>query len=297
MGLASGDAVGTTVEFRPRGDFPPLTDMLGGGHFELEPGQWTDDTSMALCLATSLLSRQQFDPHDQMQRYCRWHNDGYLSSTGKCFDIGRATKDALLRFQSTGDPFAGSSDPRSAGNGSIMRLAPVSLFFFPDLELIEHYAAESSKTTHGATECVDACRLLARILGRALRGESMQDTVLADADSFIGAPAIEQIACGSYLRKSLSEVRGTGYVVHSLESALYCFMHTSNFRDAVLMAANLGDDADTTAAVCGQIAGAFYGEEAIPAAWRAQLALSIEILQLADQLHDRQLSIDVGQDL
>jgi ADP-ribosyl-[dinitrogen reductase] hydrolase len=271
--------------------------MLGGGHFGLEPGQWTDDTSMALCLATSLLARRKFDPNDQMQRYCRWHNDGYLSSTGKCFDVGRTTKDALLRFQSSANPFAGSSDPRSAGNGSIMRLAPVSLFFFPDLELIEHYAAESSKTTHGAMECVDACRLLARVLGRALRGESKHDAVLADADSFAGAAAIEQIARGSYLRKSLSDVRGTGYVVHSLESALYCFMHTSSFREAVLMAANLGDDADTTAAVCGQIAGAFYGAEAIPATWRSQLALCAEIVLLADQLHDRQLPIDVEQDL
>lgn len=296
LGLASGDAVGTSVEFRPRGQFEPLTDMLGGGYFELEPGQWTDDTSMALCLARSLLSRQQFDPHDQMRRYCRWHNDGYLSSTGKAFDIGRATKDALLRFQSTGEPFAGSSDPHSAGNGSIMRLAPIPLFFFPDLQRIEHYAAESSKTTHGATECIDACRLLARVVGRALLGASKLDTLLADADSFSGSPAIEQIARGEYLGRSLDDVRGTGYVVHSLESALYCFRHTSNFRDAVLMAANLGDDADTTAAVCGQVAGAFYGAEAIPASWRARLALSTEIVRLADRLHDRQLSTGVGQE-
>lgn len=124
LGLAVGDAVGTTVEFRPRGSFRPLADMIGGGPFQLRPGQWTDDTSMALCLATSLVECNGFDALDQMERYCKWADSGYLSSTGACFDIGNTVASALRRFRQTGNPFAGSSDPYSAGNGCIMRLAP-----------------------------------------------------------------------------------------------------------------------------------------------------------------------------
>jgi ADP-ribosyl-[dinitrogen reductase] hydrolase len=127
-GLASGDAVGTTVEFRSRGTFPPVTDMVGGGPFGLAPGQWTDDTSMALCLAESLLAKNGFDARDQMGRYLNWRTWGYLSSTGECFDIGMTVRGALERFQRTGEPYSGSTDPNSAGNGSLMRLAPVALF-------------------------------------------------------------------------------------------------------------------------------------------------------------------------
>jgi len=160
LGLAAGDAVGTTVEFAPRGSFAPVTDMAGGGPFGLRPGEWTDDTSMALCLAASLLERREFDPRDQMERYCRWWERGYMSSTGKCFDIGNTVRGALMRFQETGEPFAGSTHPQSAGNGSIMRLAPAAMFWSPNVDDVVHYCGESSRTTHGAAECVDACRYL-----------------------------------------------------------------------------------------------------------------------------------------
>ncbi len=112
-----GDAVGTTVEFCPRGSFAPVTDLVGGGPFGLQPGQWTDDTSMALCLAHSFLERQRFDPQDQMDRYDRWYRQGYLSSTGQCFDIGITVRQALDIYSQTGDPFSGSTDPHRAGNG------------------------------------------------------------------------------------------------------------------------------------------------------------------------------------
>ena len=145
LGLACGDAVGTTVEFKARGTFEPVTDMVGGGPFKLKPGQWTDDTSLALCLATSLIERDGFDPLDQMERYCRWQREGYLSSTGECFDIGNTTASALHKFKATGEPYAGSTDSWAAGNGSIMRLAPVPKFFFPDREQVIHYSGESSQ--------------------------------------------------------------------------------------------------------------------------------------------------------
>ena len=292
LGLAVGDAVGTTLEFQARGTFAPLTDMIGGGPFRLEPGQWTDDTSMALCLATSLVERVGFDPKDQMDRYVRWATQGYLSSTGTCFDIGNTVSDALRRYERTGNPFAGSTDPYSAGNGSIMRLAPVALAYYPDMEVIEGYAAESSRTTHGAEECLDACRLLGRALGRALAGQGKSEVLLGDAESFCGAASIVNIAQGAYRQKTRDDIRGTGYVVKSLEAALCCVDRTETFRDAVLLAANLGDDADTTAAIVGQVAGALYGVDGIPEGWLAKLAMRDEIVALADQL----LTLPVGTD-
>lgn len=284
LGLAAGDAVGTTVEFRPRGSFTPLLDMVGGGPFRLEPGQWTDDTSMALCLAASLVACNGFDARDQMERYCRWRDEGYLSSNGRCFDIGNTVASALARFQRTGDPMAGSTDPHTAGNGSIMRLAPVPMFYFPDLDAATRYAVESSRTTHAAAECLDACRLFSRILYRALQGATKEDVLLGDSATFTGTGKIMAIARGEHLDKAESTIRGSGYVVQSLEAALWCFAHTDNFEQAILVAANLGDDADTTAAVCGQVAGAFYGASGIPSQWLALLALRSEIEQLAVQL-------------
>src|SRR5262245_26987513 len=123
LGLATGDALGTTLEFRPRGSFTPIDDLVGGGPFGLEPGQWTDDPSMALCLAESIVEAG-WDPTDQMKRYVRWYREGNLSSTGACFDIGITTSEALRRFEETGDAFSGPTGVRTAGNGSIMRLAP-----------------------------------------------------------------------------------------------------------------------------------------------------------------------------
>jgi ADP-ribosyl-[dinitrogen reductase] hydrolase len=284
LGLAVGDAVGTAVEFRPRGSFQLLTDMTGGGPFRLAPGQWTDDTSMALCLATSLVERNGFDAHDQMDRYCRWAQTGYLSSTGTCFDIGNTTASALRRFRQTGKPFAGSEDPHLAGNGSIMRLAPIPMFYFPDLDAVETYAAQSSRTTHAAVECVDACRFLGRTICRALLGRTKDEIVHGDSASFPGADKIVSIACGAYEDKPAATIRGSGQVVESLEAAMWCFWKTDSFDAAVLKAANLGDDADTTAAVCGQIAGAYYGESRIPEGWLHKLALRTEIAELADRL-------------
>ncbi len=291
VGLAVGDAVGTTVEFRPRGSFEPLKDMIGGGPFNLRPGQWTDDTSMALCLAKSLAETDGFDPRDQMERYCRWMETGYLSSTGTCFDIGNTVASALRRYQKTGEPFSGSTDPRSAGNGSIMRLAPVPMKFYSDMDQAESMAGQSSRTTHGAMECIDACRLLARMLVRALSGQSKEEMLLADRDSFQGSRKITAIARGDYLEKDEAEVQGAGYVVQSLEAALWCFARSSSFRDAVLRSANLGDDADTTAAVCGQLAGAYYGLDCIPPHWAEKLAMKEKIIDLSDRLFSGQASM------
>lgn len=285
LGLAVGDAVGTTVEFSPPGTFPPVTDMTGGGPFHLQAGQWTDDTSMALCLAESLLAKQAFDPADQMERYLRWYREGYLSSTGRCFDIGATVRDALNRFaRNPQQPYAGSTDPYSAGNGSLMRLAPVPLFFSADDEKAIELSGDSSKTTHGAVACIDACRYFASLLLDALRGVDRRELFSGSRIPANLSPDIAEIAAGSFLRKNPPAIQGTGYVVRSLEAALWAFATTSNFREGCLRAANLGDDADTTCAIYGQLAGAYYGDHGIPREWRERLHLRSYIETIADRL-------------
>lgn len=284
LGLAVGDAVGTTLEFKAPGSFQPIDDMVGGGPFDLSPGQWTDDTSMALCLAASLVEKRGFDPRDQMERYLRWWKEGYLSVTGHCFDIGTTVRSALLRFLSTGEPYSGSTDPNTAGNGSIMRLAPVPLFYSANARLAIEQAANSSRTTHGAATAVDGCRFLAALIVGALDGATKAELLSLDYCPLSLHPEIARVAAGSF--KQEAPPRGTGFVVDSLEAALWAFHHTADFREGCLKAANLGQDADTTAAVYGQLAGAFYGEAGIPVEWRERLAKSDLIVSLADQLHD-----------
>lgn len=285
LGLAVADAVGTTLEFKPPGTFTPITDMVGGGPFRLRAGQWTDDTSMALCLATSLVEKHGFDPTDQMQCYINWWRHGYLSSTGRCFDIGNTVRKALRRFEETGEPYSGSTDPHSAGNGSLMRLAPIALAYAGDENTAVSRAADSSRTTHGAQEAVDACRWYTAVLIRALHGASKAELTQPGAWSYAPlAPKIEAIRQGSYQEKEPPAIAGTGYVVPALEAALWAFDRSGNFREGCLLAANLGDDADTTAAIYGQLAGAFYGIEGIPVAWRQKVTHHDLILDLADQL-------------
>ncbi len=276
LGLACGDAVGTTVEFRPRGSFPLLTDMVGGGPFRLAAGQWTDDTSMALCLAASLLHNDGFEAGDQMRRYVDWWQHGYLSATGTCFDIGRTVTGALQRFRETGEPMAGSSHPDTAGNGSLMRLAPVVLFFHPDRNAVRAEARRSSATTHGTLAALECCEVFAEMLDSALLGVAKSE-VLTLRDSRPTLPEVRAILTPGLADRSAERIRGTGYCVASLEAALWCFVRTESFRDAVLLAANLGDDADTTAAIVGQIAGAHYGVEGIPAPWLERLHMRSEI--------------------
>lgn len=291
LGMACGDAVGTTVEFKLRGTFPLVTDMVGGGPFKLKPGEWTDDTSMGLCLATSLVVCGQFDATDQLRRYVKWRDEGYLSSNGRCFDIGGTTNAALSNFRKTGNPFSGSTDKNSAGNGCIMRLAPVPMFFYPDRDAVIEMSGESSRTTHGATECIEASRLFGAMLFKALGGAVKEEILFGHDLGGFASSGIRSSAQGDYRDKAEDEIFGIGYVVPSLEAALWCFYHADNFKDAILRATNLGKDADTTAAICGQLAGAFYGESGIPENWRKKLAMHDEICLLADQLYQLDSSI------
>jgi len=296
IGLACGDALGTTLEFcRPESIIKPLTDIVGGGPFNLNAGEWTDDTSMALCLADSLITQQGFNAEDQMTRYCRWMNEGYLSSTESCFDIGNTVSKALTCFQKTNNEYAGATintAESTSGNGSIMRLAPIPMMYANNPEKAISKAALSSQTTHGSALAIDGCRLFCGLIVGALSG--IEKTELLSpyfkatqserwTDNQIH-PLVYQLSGGSYKIKQPPEIKGTGYVIDSLEAALWAFYHSTTFEEGCLLAANLGDDADTTAAVYGQIAGAYYGINGIPEHWRKVIVKSALIEEMAIKL-------------
>ena len=284
LGLAVGDALGTTLEFCSRDAQARLEDMIGGGYFDLPPGAWTDDTAMALALADSLLAtRDTLDCRDLMDRFVRWWRDGDYSCTGRCFDIGTTTSEALARYERTGEPLAGSTDPGTAGNGSLMRLAPVALRFWHDSPRLVSTAEDQSRTTHGAEQAVDACRAFAGLLGEAIAGSPRAD--LLASRPFEGAPRITRIMAGSWRGRPRDTIHSSAYVVHTLEAALWSVARTADFRGAVLLAANLACDADTVAAVTGQLAGALYGLSGIPDRWLDRLACRDRLLETAQRLH------------
>lgn len=301
LGMAAGDALGTTLEFKSPGTFRPVDDIVGGGPFRLKPGEWTDDTSMALCLAESLIEQRDFYLADQLERYVRWYREGHMSATGECFDIGGATRDALERYEQTREPYSGSTDPSRAGNGSLMRLAPVPLFY-ARTPLHTHYEAkpveaiersgESSRTTHGAETAVDACRYMGALIAGAVNGVDKEE-LLSERYSPAGSgyweerplvAEVDEVAAGSFKRRQPPQIRGRGYVVASLEAALWAFYRSDSFKEGCLLAVNLGEDADTTGAIYGQLAGAFYGEKGIPESWRYRLAHRLLIEHFAERL-------------
>lgn len=273
LGLALGDTLGVPLEFSRR-DVRTVSGIEGGGPFRLQPGDWTDDTSMACCLAYSLITCKGFDAAHQMARYCDWYQYGAYSSTGECFDIGNATRTALETFLRTGEAMAGSPAASAAGNGSLMRLAPIPVFYFDSFEQAVHYAALCSQTTHKAIEAVDACRYYAALIHGALHGVAKQqllDGLYSPTPGYWQAhpltPSIHAVAMGSYQHKTRDQISSSGYVLHTLEAALWAFFHYDNFRDGVLAAVNLADDSDTVGAVYGQLAGAYYGETSMPIEW------------------------------
>ena len=295
FGLAAGDALGAPVEFKEPGSFEPVSDMRGGAFGgQLKAGDWTDDTSLALCLGYSLLEKKGFDPRDQIQRYVRWREKGYMSSLGHCFDIGNTTTEALTRFvlDKNKSPWAGSADEFDAGNGSLMRLAPVPLAFRRDPTEAVRLSGDSSLTTHGARAAVDCCRFFGLLLVKALAGESKEavlDPALA-ADPVFGDeplhPEVLEVALGSYREKEPPQVRASGYVVRSMEAALWALNGSESFEEGALKAVNLGQDADTVGAIYGQLAGALHGFDGIPEKWRDQLCEFDLLLNLADGLLD-----------
>ncbi|CAF2153627.1 unnamed protein product [Rotaria magnacalcarata] len=305
IGMALGDALGAHVEFRPHAYMKanPVTELTGGGTWGLLTGQFTDDTSMALCLANSLLARRDFIPYDQLVRYKWWYKFGYMSSTGHCFDIGAATSQSLHEFERRQKKFANEknipyqqidklsdfnildefdpycSENDVAGNGALMRLAPVPLFFFRNKYAAIEFSGRSGQITHGDKQAYDACRLYGALIVAALHGFTKKQILAKNFYSkhrhwFGEEPLheeIEKIAKGSYKRKRgyNGGIRGKGFIVKALEAALWAFWSDDgSFEKGALAAVNLGDDTDTTAAIYGQLAGAYYGYEKLPEHWK-----------------------------
>ena len=292
LGLAIGDALGAPVEFWARGSFPPVTGYRRGGFFDVAPGEWTDDTAMALCLARSLLECGKFDHRDQLERYLRWLERGEMSCRGKALGVGKTILRTLIRYRRTGRVYTDIDHERFSGNGSIMRLAPVAIFYADDVEKAVHYAALSSKTTHGSPIAVDACRLMAYILVQLYNGMGTKRLFSADftdeLTTFFSSeplhPALQPIVEQHFRDKEAEHIKSTGYAVDTLEAALWSLHRTESFRDALLTAVNLGNDADTVGAVTGQLAGALYGRHAIPKAWEKTLCDSDTIRRIAETL-------------
>lgn len=283
LGLAVGDALGAAVEFKPPGTFPEVVGYRGGGPHRLGPGEWTDDTSMALALADSI-AIAGWDLDDQAGRYLSWWRRGEYSVNGTCFDIGMTVAAALGRFEESCDSrSSGNRSDHASGNGSIMRLAPVPIAhrgLFPGrVEELARLAAESSLPTHASPACLASCAYLAVVLAALADGRSREEVLspgwemLARIEALPGIPPeVSEVMRGSFRARKPPQIVGSGYVVRSMEAALWAFHDAADFREAVLRAVNLGDDADTTGAICGQLAGACWGESGIPREWLDGLA-------------------------
>ena len=291
LGLAVGDALGAPVEFMAPGTFEPIRDMRSGGEFKLEAGQWTDDTSLALCIAASLVETRSFDPVDQLNRYIKWYRGGYMSSTGECFDIGITTKRSLLDFEETGKPYRNENLTSRASNGALMRLAPVPMAFCNQPEAGVENSGNSARTTHNMIECVDTCRYLGALIIGALNGED-KETLLSplyapEPNLWIKNPltdTVKEVVSGSFTKKQPPEIVASSGAVNCFEAALWAFYNSTSFEEGCLMSANLGDDSDTTAAIYGQLAGAYYGMGSIPGKWLDVLAEKDLLVSMSEDL-------------
>lgn len=294
VGLAMGDALGAPVEFMDRDSFPPVTNYQDGGPHRLKAGQWTDDTSMALCTAASLIHCGKMDADDQLTRYLRWYRDGYMSSTGVCFDIGNQTRKELELFELRGSFSQLSAlrelqvDNGRAGNGALMRLAPVVIKYHDDLAQALNAAELNSQLTHMDQRCVDANKVLAYFMIKSLDGPSKNELLRPSGiTAVLGRlhPDVSSIVGGSYKVLQRSDVQSTGYVIHSLEAALWAFYNSDSFEEGVRLAVNLGGDTDTIGAIYGQLAGAYWGYDAIPHNWVKDLYQYEKIVLMADLLN------------
>lgn len=267
-GLATGDALGAPLEFYKRDALPEVRDMIGGGKFRLPPGSWTDDTSMALCLADSLAQFPELDSAHLLNCFWTWASENTYCSQPKSFGFGQNTIRTLIKFHNTGQTIASSTGKRSDGNGSVMRLAPVAVRHHNSLSTIQQLSRKQSYTTHASQKGADCCELLGGLLFHLFHGRSLEAALqLLSELSSTWDPLVQALVAGTWKEKTREEISSSGYVINTLEAALWSTYHTNSFEDALILAVNLADDADTVGAVTGQIAGAMYGKSAIPSRW------------------------------
>ena len=302
MGVVIGDALGLPVQFMTKTEIrkSPITNMTGGGVFGLEPGAWSDDSSLTLCLAESLYE-VGYNPADIARRFVKWYRDGYMTPLGVSFDIGNTTIDAMERLIEGIAPLeAGPANVESNGNGSLMRILPATLFFAHESDdtMIQRIC-EVSKITHGHPRSQLACSLYSLFVKELLTGNSPQkayetmtiksQTMFVDSKLAKELSHYERIMSGELPNLPESEIRSGGYVVESLEAALWSFLTTSSFEDAVLTAVNLGWDTDTVGAITGSMAGVYYGFSNIPTPWLKKLLDYKKILHLTNHFAERVL--------
>ncbi len=295
LGVAVGDALGVPVEgvSRKRLRARPVTEMLPAERWGLPPGTWSDDTSLTLCLAASLVKQGRLDVEEVGRRFVRWLDAGYWSPHGQAVGIGRTTRQAIARLR-RGVPAekAGGKGEWSNGNGSLMRILPVALFYAEaNPEELVQAAHRASAITHAHPRSKMACGIYCLVARELLRGRDVRSALaggvrLASRIYEVEPYAAERVHFERVFNLSIldvdeEEVRSTGYVVDTLEAAFWCLARTDAFREAVLTAVNLGGDTDTVGAVTGGLAGVAYGEEAIPRPWIDVLARAREIRELA----------------
>ena len=283
-GLAVGDALGATTQDQAPGSFAPVEQVVGGGPLGLPPGAWSDDTAMALCLAESLLERGGFDARDQMQRYGRWQQQGHLSATGEALGITASTTRALALAKWQRKLFSGSHDPAHVDPEPLSRVAPAVMFFYATPQIAIHQACEQARTTGQAPLVLDCCRLFAAILYGALAGRPKAAIFYPEAE-ILDRSRLRPLVAAIAVEATRAPPKSVSARIDSvLHAALWAFHSTDTFRAGALRAANLGGSSDVITSVFGALAGAHYGVNAIPAAWRGLLAQKELVERFADRL-------------
>ena len=280
LGLAVGDALGAPYEGLARDSYPRVSEYSAAGVHGLDPGGWTDDTAMAICLAESLLARGGLNERDLLARFLRWYRMGENSCTGAAVGISRKTRAALERFERSGLIDA-AAELENAGNGAIMRLAPVAIFFRRSETETRHAAVRQARVTHTSEPALAAVECFADLLFAGLRTGD-PDAVSRAASSYRGLAALRDPR-----GKRREQISSAPRAVDTLEAALWCLGRAAGFDAAVIEAVNLGGDADTIGAVTGQLAGAVFGASAIPPRWLAGLHSRARLADLARRLHEQ----------
>lgn len=297
FGVAVGDALGVPVEFRPREELrkDPVTGMRGYGTHKQPPGTWSDDTSLTLCLAETLING--FDMHAIGQSFVRWLFHNEWTAGGKVFDVGLSTNYAIKSLRDGASPeSAGEDDEDSNGNGSLMRILPL-LFYIRDKPILERFRLTSqvSSITHGHIRSIIACFYYLEFARHLLEGgdkSAAYQALQKELPPFLEEMKISDSEISLFnrlLKEDICEqpenmISGSGYVVHTLEASVWCIMTTETYSEAVLKAVNLGSDTDTTGAVTGGLAGLLYGFDTIPSEWVKVTARKTDVEDLADCL-------------
>jgi ADP-ribosyl-[dinitrogen reductase] hydrolase len=292
VGLASGDALAAPTQGERPGSFARVTEMVGGGKLALPRGAWSDDTAMALCLAESLLECSGSDARDQIERYSRWQREGYMTSTGLSVGVRASTARALAAAQWRRKSIPGSHDPTQLDPEPLARIAPAAMYGFASAQQAVRLAGEVARTTCQAPAVVETCHVFAAMLHAALGGLPKAQVLapqagLAELAAAGFKPRVRSLLAGRYRSKAPPQIRAGTTIVETLEAAIWAFERTTSFRDGALLTVNLGESSDVAGAAYGALAGAFYGESAIPATWRASLLRLDLIMSLSDRLMAR----------